>query len=388
MPAKSAIRPAANDQVRHLLDQMTATGEEVGLQVAAYLHDELVIDTWSGIADRASGRAVQGDTLFNSFSVTKGVVATAIHLLVERDVLAYDEPIATYWPAFAQHGKERATVRHALCHQEGVPQMPEDVTPELLADWDGMCSRIAALTPLWEPGTRTGYHAYTYGWILGEVLRRADGRPIDRFIVEEITGPLGIDDWYLGMPDAIEPRVATLITAPQPPGAPALPPDALLFRAMPLQVFPKASVYNRLDVRRAVIPAGGGIMSARGIARHYACLAAGGSLDGVRILPAGRIATGATLQTEAVDLVLGTPIRKGMGWLLGGPLSPMGDRITAFGHPGAGGSIAFADPEHRLAAGIMKNLLKDSIDPAKGTALRIARELRAALDIPEAGTSG
>jgi len=374
---------AANDRVQTLLNSLTASGEEVGLQVAAYHHGDLAIDAWAGVADPASGRPMQGDTVMTSFSTTKGVVTTAIHQLAERGVLNYDLPVAAYWPEFGQNGKERATLRHVLCHQEGVPQMPDDVTPEQLGDWDGMCRRIAAQAPLWAPGTRTGYHAYTFGWILGEIVRRTDGRPIERYIAEEIIGPLGIEDWALGMSDAIEPRVATLVTAPMPPGMPAVPPDALLFRAMPLSVFPNAQVYNRRDVRRAVIPAGGGIMSARAIARHYAALAEGGSLGGVRLLSPERLALATTLQTEAPDLVLGEPVRKALGWRLGGPLSPMSGRRSAFGHPGAGGSIGFADPEQHLAVGITKNLLRNHLDPAEATAYRIACEVRAALGVPE-----
>jgi CubicO group peptidase (beta-lactamase class C family) len=374
---------SANDRVQGFIDRLTGDGSEVGLQVAAYQHGKLVIDAWSGVADPASGRPMQGDTIITSFSTTKGVVATAVHILAERGALAYDAPVAAYWPEFAQNGKERATLRHVLCHQEGVPQMPDGVTPEMLGDWDGMCARIAALAPLWEPGTKTGYHAYTFGWILGEVVRRADGRPVERFIDEEVIRRLGITDWCLGMTDELEPRVATLVTAPNPPGMPAIPPDALLFRAMPLPVFPNAQVYNRRDVRTAVIPAGGGIMSARAIARHYAALAEGGSLDGVRLLSPERIAEATQLQTDAPDQVLGMPLRKALGWFLGGTLSPMSGRSTAFGHPGAGGSIGFADPEQHLAVGITKNLLKTHADPAEGTALRIARELRAALGIPE-----
>lgn len=380
------LNQVANRRVQALLDRLTASGDELGLQVAAYHEGRLVIDVWSGVADRESGRPVEGGTLFTSFSVTKGVVATAIHILAERGVLDYDTPVAAYWPEFGQNGKQAATLRHVLTHTEGVPQMPDPVTPEMLGDWELMCRLIAAQAPLWEPGTKTGYHAYTFGWILGEIVRRADGRRIEQVIVDEITGPLGIDDWYLGMPDvpAIEPRMATLVTAPPPAGAPALPPDALLFRAMPLSVFPAAHVYNRRDVRRAVIPAGGGIMSARGVARHYAALAEGGTLDGVRVLSPERLQIATQMQTDAVDQVLGTPIRKALGWFLGAPLSPMSERSTAFGHPGAGGSTAFADPEYRFAAGITKNLLKNHADPTQATALLIGNEVRAALGIPNA----
>ncbi len=207
----------ANTQVRLFLEQLVADGEELGLQVAAYLDGRLVIDAWAGVADETTGRPVDGNTLFTVFSTTKGIVATCIHLLADRGLLDYDAPIATYWPEFAVNGKARATVRHALTHQTGVPQMPVDVTPELLCDWDGMCRRLAGMAPLWEPGSQTGYHAYTFGWILGEIVRRVDGRSIADFVQQEICRPLDLDGLFLGIPDAVEPRVATLKEAPRPP---------------------------------------------------------------------------------------------------------------------------------------------------------------------------
>jgi CubicO group peptidase (beta-lactamase class C family) len=147
------------------------------------------------------------------FSTTKGITATCIHLLAERGQVEYDAPVARYWPAFGGSGKEAVTLRDALTHRAGVPQMPDGLTPGDLGDWDRICAGIAAEAPLWEPGTQTGYHAYTFGWILGEVLRRVDGRPIARFVQEEICAPLGIRDLYVGIPDEAEARVAPLISA-------------------------------------------------------------------------------------------------------------------------------------------------------------------------------
>ena len=152
-----------NARVKEALEALIASGAESGLQVAAWHRGEQVVDAWAGLADAETGRPVDGDTLFTSFSCTKGVTATAIHLLVERGALAYDEPVAAHWPEFARRGKQGVTIRHALTHRAGTPQMPEGVTPALMADWEYMCGAIAALEPLWEPGARTGYHAYTFG---------------------------------------------------------------------------------------------------------------------------------------------------------------------------------------------------------------------------------
>lgn len=372
----------ANERTQALLEELVASGQERGLQAAAYLDGQLVVDAFAGTMD-ASGRPVDGDTLFTVFSTSKGITATCIHLLAERGQLEYDTPIAHYWPEFGQQGKERATLRDALTHRAGVPQMPEGVTPEDLCDWDAICAAIAAQAPLWEPGTKTGYHAYTFGWILGEVLRRVDGRPIAQFVQEEICTPLGTADFYFGIPDEVESRVADLENAALPEGAPAPGPDALILRAIPPQVEPSGRVHNRPDVRRASIPAGGGVTNARTVARHYAALV-GDGVDGVRLLTKERVATATALQTEEKDLTLGLPLRKGLGYFLGNRLSPMSERISAFGHPGAGGSTGFADPQYGLAVAFTKNTLRTSLDPTQAAAFRVGTTIRAALGIPEA----
>ena len=364
--------------VQTLLDDLISSGVERGLQAAAYLNGECVVDAWAGIADAGSGQPVNGDTLFTVFSSTKGVTSTVMHLLAERGVLDYDAPIATYWPAFAANGKEGITVRHALTHAAGIPQRPTGVPP---TDWDGMCREIAALTPLWEPGTQHGYHAGTFGWILGETARRVDGRPIQQIVREDICRPIGIEDsLFFGIPDAVEPRVATLENDASITNAPAAPPDSLIGRAMPNSKEYYA-LYNRPEMRRAVQPAGGGIMSARALARHYAALV-GNGVDGVRLLTPERVQTATALQTDAKDVVIGLPMRRGLGYMLGGPVSPMSARITAFGHAGYGGSIGFADPDHRFAFALTKNRLAFSL-PEQSTVNKVASAVRAALGIPE-----
>ena len=170
-------------RIQAFLDEQVATGPEVGLQVAAYHRGELVVDAWSGVADVATGRPIEGDTVFVTFSVSKGVTATIVHLLAERGQLDYDAPIARVWPAFAKHGKERITIRQALTHSAGLAHLPLDLRPDEVIDWDRMCAIMEEATPAWEPGTKTGYHALTFGWILGEFVRRVDGRPIERVML-------------------------------------------------------------------------------------------------------------------------------------------------------------------------------------------------------------
>lgn len=221
-------RPDLVEPFRNAVERSIREGGEVGIQVAVYSDNNLVVDTWAGIADPATGRQVKTDTLFPTFSVIKAVTATALHIQVSRGLVDYDAPVARYWPEFAANGKDRLTVRHVLHHRSGVWQMPDAVTPERLADYDWMVDAIARLSPMFEPGTRNGYQGLTFGWMISEVVRRTDpkGRSFRTFVQEEIIQPLGIDDLWMGIPAKEHSRVARLIDAPPrqlPPDAPAIP---------------------------------------------------------------------------------------------------------------------------------------------------------------------
>lgn len=344
------------------LDAAVSSGVERGLQVAVYCQGELVADAWAGIADPATGRDVDGDTLFTIFSCGKGVTATAVHLLAERGLFDYDDKIARYWPEFAANGKAHITVRQALTHTAGIPQMPPDAA---MTDWSAMCRGIADLTPQWEPGTQSGYHALTFGWILGELARRVDGRPVEQIVAEDICAPLGITSLYFGIPDAVEARIALLENDPATT-------EAAAARA--------PAIFNRPDVRRAVIPAGGGIGNARSLARHYAALV-GNGVEGMRLLSQERLRIATALQVEGRDTILGVPTRKGLGYFLGRPTSPMGERVSVFGHSGHGGSVGFADPDYGFAFALLKNRLVFP-PPGEGTVNKVADAARAALGIP------
>lgn len=368
-----------NNDVQACIDELVASGQEVGLQVAAYVDGKLAVDVWAGMADETSGRAVNGDTLFTSWSTTKGFVATCIHILADRGQVEYDAPVARYWPEFAANGKERVTVLDLLTHRAGVPQMPDGVTPEMMTDWEAMVRAIAAHPPLWEPGTKTGYHAWTFGWLLGEVVRRVDGRPIAQFVQEELCQPLDIDSFFIGIPDAVADRVAPLRQEA------AHVADVKNWNELKLTVMPPhvstAEVVNRPDVLRAAIPGGNGTMNARAIARHYAMLAGLGELDSVRILSEERVEMMRTLQTDAHDLVADSRIRKGMGYFLGGTAADggaiaIGPSGTEFGHSGNGGSLGFADPDRRFSFGLTKNLMKSMPDATKATSYIVAETIR------------
>lgn len=370
----------AQARVQALLNELVERNVESGLQVAAYHHGKLVIDAWSGLANVQTGQSVEGDTLFCVFSCTKGITTTAIHMLVDLGKLDYDAPVAHYWPEFGQNGKSMITLRHVLTHTAGIPQVPDEIGPKESCDWERACQAVADLRPIWEPGTQTGYHAITFGWILGEVARRVDGRPFGQFVNDEITRPMGIDDMHLGIPDHVEKRVALLETLP--PTTDEVPPaDALIWKAIPPTYWPLSDWANQPDVRRACIPAGNGIMTARALARFYDALIPAGA--GPCLLSADRLRTATSVQTEDVDVVLGSPERKALGYWIGGDdLSTLGTRSSSFGHSGAGGSIGFADPEHEFAFALAKTRMVNA-GPGDGAAYLVARETRRALGIPD-----
>lgn len=380
-----------NRVVQKTVDAAIREGGEIGLQVAAYVDGKLVVDVWGGLADETTGRKVNGDTIFPVFSVTKAVTATALHIQAERGLIDYDAPIAHYWPEFGAHGKEKGTVRDALTHRIGIPQMPEGVTPELMCDWDWMVQRLADAKPLFAPGTKSAYLAYTFGWIIGEVVRRTDAkrRPFGTFVQEEICAPLGIDSLWLGIPDEAEPRVAKLTNMPRPsPQAPGLSSEALIPIAIPPQVGVTQKVFGRTDVRRACIPGAGGIMNARSAARFFAMLANGGELGGVRLLSEERVRSFNVPRAnrEEFDPVVWRALNLGIGGFhLGGESPPappvVGRNPHIICHPGAGGSIGWADPDARLAVAICHNRMFDAPTPEGNPFVPIGNAVREALGV-------
>ena len=370
--------------VRQAVDEAIASGAETGLQVVAYHRGRKIIDIAAGLADPATGRLVGPETLFNVYSVTKAVTATALHIQAERGLVDYDVSIAEYWPEFARHGKAHATVRHALTHRAGIPQMPEGVTPAMMCDWQGMASAIAALEPLAPPGEKTLYQSMTFGWIVGEIVRRTDPKRRDfrQFVIDEIAAPLGLTDLWLGIPDEAEPRVA--IMSDRNENDPVPPDTTLWTRSMPAAVALTPRVFARPEVRRACIPGVGGIFTARDEARFWAMLAEGGALDGVRLLSAERVAGFSSCRDnndEPDPVMFGIPIPISIGgYWLGGP------RVTsarAIWHPGAGGSIGWADPDHRLAVAICHNRMFTTRDPAADPILPITRAIVRALGLEQ-----
>ena len=377
----------ANAIVKSAVDNAIARGVETGVQVAAYLNGELVIDTWGGLADEKTGRKVDGNTLFNVYSVTKAVAAVALHLQADRGLIEYDAPVARYWPEYGANGKGGTTVRHVLTHRACVPQMPAGVTPERMCDWDWMVRAIAALEPLAVPGSKTLYLSMTFGWIIGELVRRTDPghRSLGRFIREEIAGPLGITDLWVGIPGSVEPRISRQIDAMRPIPPEYLPP--LFLASMPPQVALTPAVFERPDVRRAEVAGVGGIFNARSEARFWAMLANGGELDGVRLLSPKLVQTLNVPRDERderdeVMFNIPLPISVGGFWL-GGPNTPVCSPKSprALCHPGQGGSIGWADPDSRLAVAICHNRLFNASSPEEDPLLPIANAIREGLGV-------
>src|ERR1700674_4110150 len=198
-------------QVQSAIDELVESGAERGIQVAVYRRGEQVVDAAAGVADPSTGRPVKSDTPFYNFSICKGAASTVAHVLAERGMFGYDTPVVELWPEFGAHSKEKVTVRHVLSHTAGVPGIPLTTTMEDLCDWDKMCAAIADSELWWQPGTKIGYHASTFGYLVGEIVRRAPGKPISQVLLDEVSSPLGVgNELYFGMPRSAQHRLATL----------------------------------------------------------------------------------------------------------------------------------------------------------------------------------
>jgi CubicO group peptidase (beta-lactamase class C family) len=343
----------ARARIEAAVQQVVASGAETGVQVMVIKNGRAIADAVAGTADPATGAAVSADTLFYAASTAKGVASSVAHVLAERGELSYDLRAADVWPEFAAHGKDAVTLRHVLLHTAGVPGLPADTTVADLCDWDRMCALLADEEPWWAPGTRYGYHAKTFGFLLGEILRRATGRTISALLREVITGPLGIEDEVcFGVPPRLLPRVARQV-APEGVAPPAPEPESAQSRAMPPGVLPDAGYANRADVLTADIPAEG-TMTARGVARMYSALL--GHVDGVRLVSPGRLAQMAAVAFTGMDEVMGFPTSWAFGYSPNRPGGVPSRRGSTFGMVGMNGSATWADTDSGVAVAVMRNL--------------------------------
>ncbi|MDA3647029.1 beta-lactamase family protein [Saccharopolyspora indica] len=343
----------AQSIVQRTVDELVESGADTGVQVAVYQDGELVVDAVAGEMDVEAHHPVTSDTLFFGVSAGKAVTSTLAHVLVEKGVLAYDTPIAEVWPEFAAHGKDKATLRHALIHGTGVPAVAGDITPETIGDWDKVVAGIADMEPWWEPGTKTGYHAVSYGFIVGEIIRRATGKSLAQALKDEVTGPLGVaDDLMFGVPEDKLGRVASLVEVPpeEPPPAFEIPADHPMFRTAPACLQPSCELYNRRDFRTADIPSGG-TMTAKALAKMYAALL--GEVDGVRLVSPEHLAEINSVVTEDVDQVFLVPMPMKFGYAIR-RFDPRPEH-TEFGWSGTIGTHADADPTTGVTFAFLRN---------------------------------
>lgn len=338
---------------------------ELGAAVAVTVDGRPVVDLWAGFADPERTRPWEQDTLVNVYSTTKGMTAICAHQLVDQGLLDLDQKVAHYWPEFARGGKADIPVRYLLSHQAGLPAIRTPLTVEESFEPEAMAKKLAAQEPWWEPGTKHGYHAITFGWLVGELVRRISGKKsLGTYFKEKIAGPLGLD-FHIGLDDKDHDRVASITQIP--PASPDFEPN--LFKIMieqPESVLAKTfmnppylaikNLANTPQWRRAEIPAGNGHGTARALARIYGALACGGELDGVRVLSPESIERARTEQSRGPDEVLIVETSFGLGFMMPVSGSTMGPNNQAFGHPGAGGSLGFADPEALVGFGYVMNL--------------------------------
>ena len=341
-----------------------------GAAVCVYHRGRKVADLWAGERD-AAGHPWISDTMAMSFSTTKGVVATALHVLADRGQIAFEDRVAKFWPEFAQSGKASITLRDVLSHRAGLPEIrPLLDRAERILDWDYMTEALAEAPPQLAPGGACAYHAFTFGWLAGEILRRVTGQPIGEAVRSLLAEPLGLDGCYIGAPAEAKLRAAALL---RPKGSRVVGLIASkrlmrgldrVYRAVGIPISPllmqrallpgdRDDLFFDPRILDTPIPAANGLFTARSLARVYAMLAEGGTLDGVRLLSRRSVTRASQVQTRERDRVLLLP----MHWRLGyhSAFTTRGRVHTGFGHFGYGGSGAWCDPEQRLAVAMVTN---------------------------------
>ena len=391
-------------EARNIFEKSISSGFELGGSIAVEVQGKKVIDLWGGYLDHTQSKAWEENTLVNVFSTTKGIAAICLLQLIEKGLLDIEKPVCEYWPEFSVNGKENIPVKYLFCHKAGLCGVREPLESGAFSNWDLITSELAKQEPLWEPGTAHGYHAITYGHLVGELLRRIDGRTIGQYFKEEIAEPLNLDFW-IGLPDSEFDRVSDIY--PSKPGPlqylfpllTKLPRFVLPGRAKFLLDFgdtskPVGAAFNNPPIssnkgmeantkqwRNAEIPAANGHGTARSIAKLYGILANGGSRDGIHVLSPETIEKGRQTQSDGKDLVLGgMRTRFGLGFMLGTENVSMGPNPNAFGHGGAGGSLGFSDPDNNISLGFVMNQMHQGITAWK-TATDVAESVYKALSL-------
>jgi CubicO group peptidase (beta-lactamase class C family) len=344
-------------RVRETFGEAFESGAEVGAAVSVVVAGNRVVDLWAGHADTARTRPWQRDTLVNVFSTTKGMTALCAHRLVDAGELDLEAPVARYWPEFAAEGKGEVTVRELISHQAGLPAIREQLPGGALFDWDAMTTALAAEKPWWPPGTNHGYHAITFGWLIGELVRRITGRSLGTYFREEVAEPLGAD-FYIGFGPELDDRVADLIQGPIAAEGSFMQEILADSQGMTAKAFNNPPLLGDVPMSRAwraaEIPAANGHASAAALANIYGNLAQGDDAT-PRLLSRAAIDRARREEVYGKDAVLPMTTRIASGWMLAPDEEPCGANSRAFNHAGAGGSLGYCDPEAQIGFGYVMN---------------------------------
>ena len=354
--------------VRAAFEENFAEHGDVGASVAVSVDGEMVVDLWGGYADENSTTPWEQDTLVNVYSTTKTMAALTLLVLADRGEVDLDANVADYWPEFAANGKSQVKVRHFMSHSAGLSGLAEPVTEHDLYNWDKITAMLASQAPWWEPGTQSGYHAITQGYLIGEIVRRVSGRSLGRYFADEIAGPLNAD-FHIGLDEAHFARVGELIPPEAPPqDALGAEPDSVAARSFASP--PIDALWSRNAAwRKAEIPAANGHGNARSVVRAQTPIACGGSAFGVDLVSPETVRRIFDEQTNGTDLVLGVPIRFGMGYGLQSELMPLGPNKNVCYWGGWGGSLALIDCDSRMCISYAMNKMVATLmgDPRSGS---------------------
>ncbi len=339
-PETVGMDPRKLDELEQLFRGQIESGLHPGAGLAVYRYGKLVLDIHGGLADSSTGKTVGTDTMFVLFSSTKPLAAACMYILKERGKLDWDDPVARLWPEFAQHGKDAVTIRHILSHQGGFPETPADLPWSDWTEWEKVTQAMERAVPKFTPGTVMAYHPINYGWVIAELVRRADGRTFDRFIAEELAAPLRMGNTYVGLPNGLEDQVSHI-------------------HLMEDDADPNgySSIFNEPQVHTAIVPGAGGVATAGDLARFYAMMERHGTLDGTVVLSQAVVAEAVTLQVEGTDASSNAFAQRSLGLALADERMGVstGKPLNTFGHGGAGTSIGWADFDSGLAMGYITN---------------------------------
>lgn len=341
--------------LKDVLATSVEAGSDLGASFAATVDGEMVVDIWAGSLDEAQEQSWQKDTLVNVYSTTKTMSFLCALVLADRGQLDFDAKVAKYWPEFAQNGKGDVKVWHLMNHAAGLSGLEEPVTPADMYDWDKITGLLAAQAPWWEPGSATGYHAITQGYLIGEIVRRISGRSLGQFFAEEIARPLGAD-FYIGVPEQEFPRIGHLI----PPGGgdaePSAGGDENSIAARTFRNPAIGALESRTpEWRKAEIPAANGHGNARSVARIQSILACMGEVDGIRLLSEETAKSVMVERISGKDLVLNVPLRFGLGYGLNQPAAPLSPNQNVCYWGGWGGSVIVVDQDARASISYVMN---------------------------------